>query len=265
MLRRLAFGFEQGFDLPEAANEFCIGATQRVFGVNLQVTPEIGDNEKQIAIFFRDLFPARVFKVRRVFQLADFFADLVEHRLHGRPVEADAGRLVLELDRADQRGQGQRHARKHAFIAKRIPGFLLGFHALPEVFRIKIRLLFIGAEHVRVTADHFIADARHNIIEGEMPVFLGHPGVVDDLQKQIAKLVAQLIEIGPRDGVGHLVSFLDGVGSDGLKCLLHVPRTPGLGRAQSGHDFEQAGYGFLVGRSGQHGVQSNQLSDKLRP
>ena len=77
--------------------------------------------------------------------------------------------------------------------------------------------------------------------KAKSPSLLGHPGVVDDLQQQVAEFVAQIVEIAARDGVGHLVGFLDRVGRDRREILLDVPGAPGIGRAQRRHDLDQAG------------------------
>ncbi len=45
----------------------------------------------------------------------------------------------------------------------------------------------------------------------------------DDLQQQIAELVAQIREIAALDRIGDLVGLLDRVGGDGRVGLLEVP------------------------------------------
>ena len=72
--------------------------------------------------------------------------------------------------------------------------------------------------------------ACDDIAEGEFAGFLGHVRVVDDLQQQVAELVAQIVQVAARDGVGDLVGFLDRVGRDGRKILLDVPGAAGLRR-----------------------------------
>src|SRR5258706_3058716 len=61
------------------------------------------------------------------------------------------------------------------------------------------------------------------------------------LQQEIAELVAQVVEIAARDGIGNFIGFLDRVGRDGRKILFEIPRAAAAGRAQHRHDFEQAG------------------------
>jgi hypothetical protein len=69
-------------------------------------------------------------------------------------------------------------------------------------------------------------------------LFLGHPGVIDDLQQQIAQLVVQPGHVALFDGVGHLAGLLDGVGGNRAEILNAVPRTA-IRRAKADHDFQQ--------------------------
>src|SRR5258708_25764787 len=62
-----------------------------------------------------------------------------------------------------------------------------------------------------------------------------------DLEQEIAQFVAQVVEIAARNGVGDLVSLLDGVRREGCKGLVNVPGATSAGRAQRRHDLEQPG------------------------
>jgi hypothetical protein len=53
--------------------------------------------------------------------------------------------------------------------------------------------------------------------------------MIDYLQQEIAEFIPEIVEIAARDGVGHLIGFLDGVGRDGRKILLEVPWTAAAG------------------------------------
>ena len=88
--------------------------------------------------------------------------------------------------------------------------------------------------------DHLARDRLDHVAERERVLLLRHAGVKHHLQQEIAEFVAQIVEIAARDGVGDLVGFLDGVGRDGRKILLEIPRAAGAGRAQRRHDLEQA-------------------------
>ena len=76
--------------------------------------------------------------------------------------------------------------------------------------------------------------------KSKAPLFLGHAGVEDDLQKEIAKFLAQIGEIVARDCIGDFVGFLQRIGRDGRKILRQIPRTSGFRRTQSRHDVEEA-------------------------
>jgi hypothetical protein len=45
------------------------------------------------------------------------------------------------------------------------------------------------------------------------------------LQQQIAEFVTEIVEIAARDRIGDFMGLLDGVGRNGGKILLEVPRT----------------------------------------
>ena len=70
----------------------------------------------------------------------------------------------------------------------------------------------------------FVGDGLDHVAEGEFAQLFGHPRVIDDLQQQVAELVAQIVQVAARDGVGDLVGFLDRVGSDGLESPARRPR-----------------------------------------
>jgi hypothetical protein len=79
---------------------------------------------------------------------------------------------------------------------------------------------------MRVPAHHLPADAVDHIGEGEGPGFLGHLGVICNLEEQIAELIAQITHVASRDGVGNLISLFDGVRGDGAEILLEIPWAP---------------------------------------
>ena len=60
-----------------------------------------------------------------------------------------------------------------------------------------------------MAADQLVGDRLDHVAEGERAVLLGHAGVEDDLEQEIAELVAQVGEVAARDRVGDLVGFLD--------------------------------------------------------
>ena len=84
-----------------------------------------------------------------------------------------------------------------------------------------------------MAAHHLVGDRGGDVGEGESPSFLGHAGVIDDLEQQVAEFVGQRRKIAPRDGVGDFVGFLDRVRRDRGEALLAVPRAAALRVAQA--------------------------------
>ncbi len=88
--------------------------------------------------------------------------------------------------------------------------------------------------------DHLVGDAAGYVAELEVTGLLCHPRMVDNLQKQVAQLVAKVLMRPARDRVGDLVGLLDRVGRDCLERLLDVPGTASFGIAQAAHDVEKS-------------------------
>ena len=124
---------------------------------------------------------------------------------------------------------------------RRALGLLLGLDAIPGALDAGGRdIAVLVAEHMRVAADHLSRDRLDHVAERKGVLLLGHAGVIDHLQQEIAEFVAEVVEIAARDRVGDLIGFLDGVGRDRRKILLEVPRAAGDGRAQRRHDLDEA-------------------------
>ena len=70
---------------------------------------------------------------------------------------------------------------------------------------------------MRMPADELFGDGLHHVAEIEGALFLRHAGMKDDLQQQIAQLLAQIGKIAARDGVGDFVGFLQRIGRDGRR------------------------------------------------
>ena len=97
------------------------------------------------------------------------------------------------------------------------------------------------AEDVRMAADHLVGDPARDVVEIELTRFLGHAGMEDHLQEEIAELVLERLGLAALGRLGDLVGFLDGVGRDGGEALLEVPGTAVLGVAQTRHDVDETG------------------------
>ena len=92
--------------------------------------------------------------------------------------------------------------------------------------------LGIGKD-MRMAAHQLGGDGFDHVAEIEGALFLGHAGVEGDLEQKVAQLVLEVVEIAARDGVGHLVGFLQRIGRDGAEGLFEVPGTAAAGRAQA--------------------------------
>ena len=102
---------EARLDVAEAADELLVRGPQRRLRIELQVARDVGDDEQEIAELLLDLRPGGS-AVDLGFQLADLLLELGEHRGERRPVEADAGGFVLQLDGARERGKRRRERRQ---------------------------------------------------------------------------------------------------------------------------------------------------------
>ena len=89
--------------------------------------------------------------------------------------------------------------------------------------------------------DELFAQRLHYIGKVERALLLGHTGMKNDLQKKVAKLLAQIYEIAARDGVGDLVGLLNCIGRDGREILVEVPRTPRPWSTEGCHDLKKVG------------------------
>ena len=192
-------------------------------------------------------------------QFRDFLGELLEHLERARPVEADPGGALLQLQGPEQRRQTEGHAVQRADRRARVAGrfALARFQVLP-VDRLGrgVGDLFV-AEDMGMAAHHLVDHAAGHVVEGEGAGFLGHAGVEHHLEQQVAQLVGERAHVVALDGLGHLVGFLDGVGRDGAEGLLHVPGATAVAVPESRHDpqqlFDGAGLGrCLVGRA--HGA-----------
>ena len=121
----------------------------------------------------------------------------------------------------------------------RLCGLFFGFDAFPHALDgVGGTALGIGKD-VRVPPDQLFGDGLDHVAEVERALLLGHPGVEDDLQQQVAQLLAELLDVVVLDCVGDLVGFFERIGRDGAEVLLEIPRAPGARRAQRRHDLHQ--------------------------
>ncbi len=93
---------------------------------------------------------------------------------------------------------------------------------------------------MRVAADELGGDRLDDAAEIKQPRLFRHAGVKDDLQQEVAKLLAQIFRRAALDRVGDLIGLFDGVRHDRSERLLDVPWAPVHGIAQGRHDLDQA-------------------------
>jgi len=233
-------GGQHLFDVVKAAGELGIGGAQGCFGVDLEVTRQVGDHEQQVADF---LFPGGL--VRRVQDLARFLGQLVQHQVRVVPVEAYGRSAALQFLGAGKRGQGAGNIIQQALLAG--GGAFALLQLFPEILLSRrCGLGIVIAEDMGMTPDHLGGDGFHHIAKIEQARLLGHAGVKHHLKKKIAQFTGQGAHILVGDGRRHLIGFLDGIGRDGVEGLDLVP---GTGFAQAFHHLQQHGHvagGFKI-------------------
>ena len=225
---------ESSFDMGEAALELGIGAAQRGLRIHLQVAREIGDDEQKIADLAVTRLP--VANRKRLLDLVRLLAQFGEHGLGVVPVEADLAGLFLKLQSAGQGGKGERRRRPSAppGAAARQPGrrpdlgafaFLFGLDVGPTT-TLRLRVAGCRASPPKTCGWRrisFVVIASTTPPKSNSPRLLRHASVEDDLQQQVAELVAQIDDIAALDRVGDLIGLLDREGRDGGEILLEIP------------------------------------------
>ena len=124
---------------------------------------------------------------------------------------------------------------------------LLGLLRLPGLGLGRGTLDACLAEDMGMALDHLVVDGAGNIVDGEGAGFARHLGVEDDLQQQVAQLVAERRHVAMLDGVGDLIGFLDRIGRDAGEILLEIPGAAAFGIAQPRHDGDEALEGWQAG------------------
>jgi len=110
----------------------------------------------------------------------------------------------------------------------------------PRLLRHAVSLGRLVPEDVWMAALQLVGDGVGHVVEGEQPLFLGHAGVENRLEQQVAQFGLQFVHVAPLDGVGDFIGLLDRIGGDGGEGLLHVPWASADRGAQLRHDADQA-------------------------
>ncbi len=91
-----------------------------------------------------------------------------------------------------------------------------------------------------VAADELFADLGDDFVKGEGVAFARHLGVHNDVEQDVAKLLAEVGVVGLVDGLDDLVTLLDEGGAEAGVGLLAVPGAA-IGGAEAGDDVAEAG------------------------
>src|SRR5450432_2869853 len=105
---------------------------------------------------------------------------------------------------------------------------------------------------MRVPVHELAGEAIQDFVDRECALVLGHLGIEQNLEEQIAKLARKLIPITIVDGFQNFVGFLKSVRFDRIEGLFPVPWAP-AGTTQPCHDRNRA---FEAFSSGWHEAQT---------
>ena len=135
-------------------------------------------------------------------------------------------RLFADLGRTHQSRQLARNSIQ--LVGDGIATLLLAFDRLPIRKDLRHALGFSLTENVRMTMDHFSANAVGDLTKCRTPLLLLEPCVKHDLEKRIAQLLLQKVGVAVINGLDDLVGFFDQIRAQGLVRLFTVPRaSPG--------------------------------------
>jgi hypothetical protein len=96
---------------------------------------------------------------------------------------------------------------------------------------------------MRMTPDHFAANAFDNILNREAAFITRKLRMIDGLEKEIAQLILEGSAIIAADCLSDFIGFLNRVRRYGRKVLLKVPWATRRGIAQGRHDSGERGKG----------------------
>src|SRR5688572_26973080 len=171
----------------------------------------------------------------------------VHRKLDPRRDEPHAGGTLLESLGREQRREVLGHAAEHALPvlrALRSLRALLALDALP--LREQVAALDGDAfEHVRVAAYELLAQASSDVREVERALLVCELRVDRDLEQEIAKLVAQPLEITRIERLERLVCLFKEMRAQRSMGLLAVPRAA-VGSAQAVGDPADSRHGCEI-------------------
>src|SRR3954469_11412438 len=231
-------------DVVEARLESPHGSAERLLGVDLHEAPEVREREEEIAELVLDLvLPAAPHRLRK---LRELLAHLGEDSLDVRPIESDRRGLLGDALCPDESRKSDRHSADGAPRRLALRLAFVGLDPLPVLHHLARPRDVHVAEDVRVPAGQLLGDAVAHGSEVELPFLAGDAGLEDDLEQQIAELLAMVGGVPRLDGLDDLVRLLEKIGRERPEGLLAVPRASSR-IAELVHDVEEPPDGGLRG------------------
>jgi len=207
-------------------------------GLDAEVTGEVGHHKENVAHLGAHAVGSRTVTG---LQLGLDLVHLLPHLRHDiggfTPVEAHGRRLFGHAKCLEQGRQRPGNTVKHRGI-----GIVAAFDSLdvlPVPHHLARILDLTIAKDMGVAADHLIRDHLAHGIDVEVLFLACNPRHEDNLQKEVAELLTELVRVAGGDGVYHLVGLLEKVRGEGVERLLAIPGTsPRI--AQTIHDFHES-------------------------
>ena len=88
---------------------------------------------------------------------------------------------------------------------------------------------------MRMPVHQLAGKAIQNVIDRKCSLLFGHHRIEKHLQQEIAEFAGKLFPVAIVDGLKNFIGFFEGIGLDGIKGLLAIPRTA-AGGPQALHD-----------------------------
>src|SRR5439155_958009 len=206
--------------LLESLRELEIRALERLTGLDAELPREIHGRKEQVSDLFFYLFPSASDPL--LFQLRSLFFHLRHRSLCIRPIEPDPGGALLEPVRHEQRRQRRRKTRQRTALAA--GARLAPFDELPP--RVIVAADPTLAEEIRMPPPHLLLECARDDFRVELRPLFRDDDLKREMQQQVAQLVAHRFGIVGLDRLIELERFLDQIGTECLRALRAVPRTP---------------------------------------
>src|SRR5574344_931410 len=238
ILERLALGLHRGLDGAETARELGGGGLEGALRIDLQEAGVVRDGEEHVAELLLHVVGG-ITVLHGFLELVQFLADLRDGTGGILPVEPDTRGLLGGALGLEERGKDGGDAVDRGMALLLL--VLLLFDLLPVLEDSGGILGNDVAEDMRMTADELVGDGVRHVVEGELVRLLGHDGLENDLEEDVAELLDVVLLVG---GMAHrveeLVGLLEDAGLEGLKRLDAVPWAAIRG-AEALHDGVKTG------------------------